>query len=107
MTGLDSISEVVKITVKYNDYDLTVTSRENCDLYDYIDFKIDQENMMLLLVLKKLTSDDEGDPIYLKFIKMDEGNKCIFDEDIHDEDLKGVLKSGYYTLVDGHIYFRN
>jgi hypothetical protein len=104
---MESISEIVKITVKYNDYELTVVDRENCDLFDYIDFRLDSQNNMLLLILKKLSSDNEGDPLYVKILKMNEGNKCIFDEDIHDDDLKGVLRSGYYTLVDGHIYFRN
>jgi|TARA_B110000285_G_scaffold152511_2_gene170332 hypothetical protein len=38
---MESISEVVKITVKYNDFDTTVIDRENCDLFDYIDFRLD------------------------------------------------------------------
>jgi hypothetical protein len=38
---MESVSEVIRINVKYNDYDMTTISRENCDLFDYVDFKID------------------------------------------------------------------
>lgn len=104
---MESVSEVVRVNVKYNDYDMTVISKENCDLFDYIDFKIDGANMMMLLILKKVVANSEDEPVYIRIISLNEGSKCVFDDDIHAEDLKGVFKSGHYTLIDGHMYFRN
>ena len=39
---MESVSEIVRLNVKYNDYDMTVIAKENWDLFDYIDFKIDR-----------------------------------------------------------------
>jgi hypothetical protein len=105
---MESVSEVVRLNIKYNDYDTTVIAKENCDLFDYIDFKIDGAQMMLLIILKKLNSNvEEDEPIYIRVFSLNEGSKCIYDADIKADDLIGVFKSGYYTLVNGHMYFQN
>lgn len=63
--------------------------------------------MMLILILRKISQLAEDDPVYLKIVSLKEQNKVIFDSDINDPELKGILKSGHYTLTDGHMYFRN
>jgi hypothetical protein len=63
--------------------------------------------MMMLLVLKKMSTDMLDESIYIRILNLNNGCKCIFDDDLEAEDLKGVFRSGQYTFIDGHIYYRN
>jgi hypothetical protein len=61
--------------------------------------------MMLIVVQKPYGKVTQT--IFVKIFDLNDKEKEILDCEIFDETLKGILISGNYVIVDGHIYFKN
>ena len=105
----DSVSEICQVNIKYSGFNLAVVQSENSAKYDYINFNVDAANKYLILVFENNNyTADQGkmSQLYIKIYDLDEEN-IIYESHVVQPSLLGILVSGLYNLIDGHIYFNN
>jgi hypothetical protein len=81
---------------------------ENSPRFDFQNFAIDTKNGMLFLVLEFMSKTQTStNQFFLKIFDLKENDKIILETMIENPTLQGILCSGAFTLVDGHIYYNN
>lgn len=79
---------------------------ENSPDYDYVSFKVDRSQGIMML-LSKYIEKDVSNRLFLKVIRLNDNKDTLLHCEIYDAQMKGIFISGEYTLVDGHVYFNN
>lgn len=59
----------------------------------------------MLIILMKDIENDSKTRLYLKIVNIDDVEEIFLECEIQDSEMRGILLSGQYKLVDGHIYF--
>lgn len=63
---------------------------------------------MLMILSREIKSVLKfKDSVFIKIKDLKEKDSIILEQEILDENMKGILISGQYQLINGHIYFNN
>ena len=63
---------------------------------------------MLMILSREIKSVLKfKDSVFIKIKDLKEKDDIILEQEILDENMKGILISGQYQLINGHIYFNN
>ena len=104
----EHISEICQITVNFSTFSKSLVAIENSQQQEVVGFSLDRENDMLMILSREIKSLLAfRDSIFIKIKDLKEKDLTIFDHEILDENMKGILISGQFKFINGHIYFNN
>ena len=99
---------IVKVDIEFSSFELTTVIKDTHTVEKIKSISMDQSNNRLLIFSKQLTTGENSGVAIYRFKLFDIDNqKTVFKTQIKNELLIGILKSGLYTFVNGHIYFNN
>jgi hypothetical protein len=95
------------IKIGFSAFESNVLASENSHQYDYVGFKVDRKQGVIMILSKDIEEAHFKDRLYLKLLKLNNIEEVLLEMEIEDRDMKGIFLSGEFSLIDGHIYFNN
>ena len=86
----DSKSEIFQVKTLFSDYQPIRILCENSFSYDYVSFKVDIQQGMLLLFLKE---SFDSSKLFVKIVEILNPENIVLDCEIIDSELKGIFLS--------------
>ena len=91
----EHISEICQVKVYFSNYTTSLVAIENSQQQEVIGFNIDRENDMLIILSREIKSVlTFKDSVFIKIKDLREKDMTILDQEILDENMKGILISG-------------
>ena len=67
----ESLSEICRVKINFSSYDQQVVASENSPHYDYVGFKVDRRQGVMML-LSKFLGEGSSERLYLKVIVLND-----------------------------------
>ena len=83
-----------------------VIDGESSQTYDFVGFKVDRKHEIMMLLTKEL-EEASIDRLFMKIMHLNNRENILLECDILEPKMKGILLSGEFSLIDGHIYYNN
>ena len=91
----EHISEICQVSVNFSDFTSSLVAIENSQQQEVIGFNLDRENDMLMILSREIKSVLKfKDSVFIKIKDLMEKDSTILDQEILDENMKGILISG-------------
>jgi hypothetical protein len=83
-----------------------IIDKENSQTFDFHGFKVDNKHEIMMLLTKEL-EHSLSDKLFMKVLHLNNTDSIILECEISEPQMKGILLSGDFSLIDGHIYYNN